>query len=89
MSYGLTIYGPLEETDLRHQAFIQRVGAIFFCTYDQIETAWATMINYPDFNHVDITRRHDGDLVIHVYDTPADAPTSVFHAKISPGGTYA
>jgi hypothetical protein len=91
VKYGLSIY-PLFEDDYRtRKTFFTMVATAFPVQYAQIETAWQTLRNYPDFNNVQIHRRSTGDLVIEVYYSPLDIPKDadcVFHAKISPSGSY-
>jgi hypothetical protein len=92
VNYGVTIYGPIEDTLQSRQKLLSVVATAFPIEYAQFQTLWQTMLNYPDFNSVNVVMRRDGDLVVHVYYSPVDVSEGAdcaFHAKISPGGTYA
>lgn len=91
MNYGLTIYGPLVDTEVAREALYRRLLILFDATAEQIRTAWETMRNFPDFNSVEVIKRRSGDLLVHVYYSPIDVPADAdcaFHAKITPKGMY-
>lgn len=91
MKYGLTIYGPFVDNNAVRERMTNAIATLFPVEYKQIQTVWATMQNFPDFNAVEVTQRHGRDLVIHVYYSPpnlAEDVDCVFHAKITPEGMY-
>lgn len=93
MNYGLTIYGPFVDTLSAREDVYKRLKAVFsFAPDKQVYCVWQTMRDYPYFNNVEVVQRLSGDLLVHVYGSPLHVPEDadcLFHAKISPGGTYA
>jgi len=91
LTYGLSIYGPFTNTLSALEDVTGRLGAVFpSATEDQIFTVWTTMCSYYYFNTVEVVWSN-GDLLIHVYGMPIDVfedADCLFHAKISPSGTY-